>query len=109
MVVGAVSFVIYQKVKNEASLNDDWWKVKWADLAFPEKQVGKRSTLSLGLTDASFSRASKTTSALSLVSSMGTTSKNITGALVAMYKVGGNHSDDAIYLLFVYSYYRGSK
>ncbi|XP_053205450.1 atrial natriuretic peptide receptor 1-like [Panonychus citri] len=79
--------LISKKIKFETDLGDLWWQIKWDDLVFPEKQIGKRSTLSLGISESSFHKsAASIASPISLNSSLGTTLKNISGVLVAMHK-----------------------
>lgn len=88
MIAAGVAFIVTRRIKFEAELANIWWKISWDDLVFAEKQAGKRSTLSLGVSENSFTRtATSVHSSMSLASSMNTTSKNVHGVLIAMYKV----------------------
>lgn len=90
-IVSSVAFFIIRKVKLEAELNDSWWRVNWNEIKFAEKSNVKKSTTSLGTSQATLSSitgaATKISGATSVASSMNTTCANISGVLVGMYKV----------------------
>lgn len=86
-IIALVAHFVSKKIKFEVDLGDLWWQIKWDDLVFPERQLGKRSTLSLGISEASFRKsAASVASPISMASTTGTL-KNISGVLVAMHKV----------------------
>lgn len=87
-ITGVIGFIASRRIKLESDLSNLWWKISSDELIFAEKQAGKRSTLSLGISEHSFTQtASSIHSSLSLVSSVNSTAKNIHGVLIAMYKV----------------------
>jgi hypothetical protein len=91
-IIALVLFVIYRKIALEAELNDSWWRVKWDDIRFADKQSGsKRSTTSLGTSQGTISTLgggnTKVSGATSVASSMNTTCANISGVKVGLYKV----------------------
>jgi hypothetical protein len=50
-----VAGIVYKKMKLEANLLDCWWKIEWDELQFYEnKHVGRKSAVSLAMSDASF-------------------------------------------------------
>ncbi|RWS01056.1 atrial natriuretic peptide receptor 1-like protein, partial [Dinothrombium tinctorium] len=81
------SFLLYKKIKLETDLANNWWKVKWEEIAFPSHAV-RKSTTSLGVSEVSFGtkQSSGRQSMTSMQSSMNTTAQNITGILVGYYK-----------------------
>ena len=91
-IIGLAVFIIYRKIALESELNDSWWRVKWEDIRFAEKQSGsKRSTTSLGTSQGTLSTLgganTKVSGATSVASSMNTTCANISGVKVGLYKV----------------------
>lgn len=112
-VIGVAVFLVYKRMVLEADLNDSWWKVKWSEIKFADKQAaGKKSTTSLGsASQATLSSMGMTTtmtgaSTGSAASSMNTTCANISGVLVGMYKAslrnpntGPMHSPKVVCLL----------
>lgn len=87
-IAGTAAYTVARRIKYESQLADMWWKINWGDLVFAERAAGKRSTLSLGISENSFRRtAASSISALSMASSMNTTLKNVHGVMVAMHKV----------------------
>ena len=73
-------------------MNDSWWRVNWNEIKFAEKSNVKKSTTSIGTSQATLSSAAtgpgtKISGATSVASSMNTTCANISGVLVGMYKV----------------------
>lgn len=88
IVIGAAVTLIYRKMKLESDLNDSWWFVNWEEIRFVDKGAARRSTTSLGTSQATLTSAARSVSGLSSInSSMNTTCQNIHGVLVGVYKV----------------------
>lgn len=86
--IGAAVTLIYRKMKLESELNDSWWSLNWEEIRFVEKSNVRRSTTSMGTSQATLTSAVRSVSGLSTInSSMNTTCANIHGVLVGVYKV----------------------
>lgn len=89
VIVGVAVILIYRKMKLESEINDSWWKVDWDQIRIVDKGAGRKSTVSLGASQATLtSAATRSVSGLSSInSSMNTTLGNVHGVLVGTYKV----------------------
>lgn len=96
LMIGTAAFLIYKKMLLEAELKGSWWKVKWNEIKFAEKQSsGRKSMTSLAsasqatLSSAGMAPTLTLTAAStgSAASSMNTTCANVSGVLVGLYKV----------------------
>ena len=95
IIAAIVSFYVYRRLKLEAELNDNWWKIKWEDINFPENLKGHKSATSMGSSTDGFtstlgkSQASGKTSSLkdtSILNSLVSAGANMDGILVGTYK-----------------------
>lgn len=88
IIAAVVAYFVSRRIKLESQLQNMWWKIAWDELIFADKQAGKLSTLSYGISESSFNRtATSIHSSASMASSMDTTTKNVHGVLIAMHKV----------------------
>ena len=92
--VALLAFLVYRKLALEADLKDCWWRVKWSEIKFADKQSSGRKSMT-SLASASQATLSSTGMATTITrgstgsaaSSMNTTCANISGVLVGIYKV----------------------
>jgi hypothetical protein len=82
------SLFILKKIKLESELNDNWWKVIWDDIIFPENIVksGHRSQVSIVLSDIDGCISGKTSANKSYGNSLMSAAGVIDSVLVAYYK-----------------------
>ncbi len=82
------SLFVFKKLKLESELNDNWWKVNWNDIVFPENIVksGHRSQVSIILSDVDGCVSGKTSTNRSFVNSLMSAAGVIDSVLVAYYK-----------------------
>jgi len=62
VVAGIAAGLIYRKIRFEQDLADCWWKVRWEDIQFVTRADGKRSQVSLGVSDGSIMMSAKLSS-----------------------------------------------
>ncbi len=90
MIALIVTFFLLKKMKLESDLADDWWRIKYEDIIFPEvvAKSGRKSVLSLAVSETEGFVSGKTSSARvpSVVNSLMSAAGVIDSVLVGIYK-----------------------
>ncbi len=90
MIALIVTFFVLKKMKLESDLADDWWRIKYEDIIFPEvvAKSGHKSVLSLTVSETEGFVSGKTSSARvpSVVNSLMSAAGVIDSVLVGIYK-----------------------